>query len=390
MNVVEEKLKVCITVGFPFPGVTGSPLHVMTIAKKLKNMGIYAFVVEFKGLSLKKVEKDEWEGIEIYRVPFPWRTLYFLHLLIKIKPDVIHAQHISGTIYSFIPSKLLRIPLIYEVHSFWAAEADMAGDSRRLYVLIYKMIENLVFKQAESVIAISEKMKEALSKENNVLPEKLELIYPGVDFDDFDERKTKNIEIRNVNKKDLIVMYAGNFWPWQGVDLLLESVPYVLKRVNNVKFILIGGKKKEIKNKKKKVKGYSDNVIFLERVPHGLMLSYLRIADVLVIPRPNVKVNWVVSRKFVEYMASGKPIVATDVGDHKSLLSNNNCGIVTECNPKSFAEGLVRILTANDEERKKMGYNAKKTAKEIFNISKLIHQYIQIYRRVLSKSKRRM
>lgn len=88
--------------------------------------------------------------------------------------------------------------------------------------------------------------------------------------------------------------------------------------------------------------------------------------DVLVIPRPESQVNWTTPRKMGEYLAMGKAIVATDVGDHKWILVDNDCGVVTEPNAEGFAEGLIEVLQ-DEELRKRLRYNARNVAYELFD-----------------------
>ena len=70
-------MRICMTVRFSFPGITGTPLHAMQVARKIKENGGEIFVVQFKIRG--KLEKDLYEGIEVFRIPFiSWFTYLML------------------------------------------------------------------------------------------------------------------------------------------------------------------------------------------------------------------------------------------------------------------------------------------------------------------------
>ena len=385
-------MKVCMTLSCHFgneEGIyNGTSLHCMGVAKNLKRLGIEIYVVQFRGCRPLKMIKENWEGIDVYRIPFPLWNLYFFYLMKKLKPDIIHGQHVTGPVNSFLTSKMLGIPLIYEAHSFWIDEAAVLRTKKRSLPSPFfekdKIGERIVLKYCDAIIVMSEKMKEVFANEYKAPIERMHLIYPGVDLNMFGEDKITDIEIEGVGDDDLVVMYAGGYRPWQGLDILFESIPHVSERIKNVKFVIIGGNREDIEKEKKKLHGI-DNLIFLEKRPWDLMLSYFNKADILVIPRPNWRINWTTPRKIGEYMAAGKTIVATDVGDHKRILLDNDCGIITECNPKSFADGLITALS-DEELRKRLGSNAKRTVKDKFDWNILLRRVIQIYEELLRKS----
>ena len=114
------------------------------------------------------------------------------------------------------------------------------------------------------------------------------------------------------------------------------------------------------------------------------MPSFMTKADVLVIPRSESEVNWTTPRKMSEYLAMGKAIVATDVGDHKRILVDNDCGAVTEPNAKGFAEGLITVLK-DEELRRGLSDNARNVAYVLFNWDRAVEKTMNIYESLISK-----
>lgn len=376
-------MKICMTLSCSFPGETGTPLHAMGVVRQLEKAGIDIFVVQFKGRDGVHIIKDSFEGIPVYRIPFPLWGLDLVRLLRKEKPDIIHCQHVSAAITSFLPAKILKIPHIYEAHSFWVAETEMLGHKKGIFFYRDKIGEDYILRHGDKIIVMSETMRQEFIK-RGAPEEKLHLIYPSTDLEQFSERNVKSVEIEGVTDDDLVVLYTGNFWPWQGVDILLDAIHYVVTKIPNVRFVIIGGKENEIDDKKEKIGKYRNNVVFTGRQPYELMPSFMTKADVLVIPRPESQVNWTTPRKMGEYLAMGKAVVATDVGDHKRILVDNKCGIVTEPNPRSFAEGLIKVLK-DDELRMKLGGNARNVAYDFFNWNRAIEKTMNIYETLIKQ-----
>lgn len=304
-----------------------------------------------------------------------FRSLFFL--LLKENIDIVHAQHVGAAVTSLLPAKITRTPLIYEKHSFWKAEVELIGRKKSPAYYHDKFGEKLVVKTAESIITLSEKMNEAL-KNWGASEERLHIVYPAVDMELFDSRNARDIEIEGVNKEDFIFMYAGNFSAWQGLDTLLEAVPIVANRLSDVKFVLVGGSKQEIKEKKKKIQKHQDKVVFLGKKDYELMPSFLERSDVLVIPKPDSPVSWATPRKLGEYLAMGKRVVATDVGDFRKIIAERGCGVVTGSDPESLAGGLVRIFNEESSRTESEG-NARRTARTFFDGEKVKKRVLEIY-----------
>src|SRR5690606_37406338 len=85
-------------------------------------------------------------------------------------------------------------------------------------------------------------------------------------------------------------------------------------------------------------------VVLTGRTPEQVV-ALTRRADVLVHPRLACRENYSVQSKLAVYLASGRPIVATDFGDYRTLLGDTGAGRLTAVEPSSLAEGIVEVLT---------------------------------------------
>src|SRR5690606_2486988 len=109
-----------------------------------------------------------------------------------------------------------------------------------------------------------------------------------------------------------VVMYTGNFESYQGIDLLIASMPRVLERSPNAVFMLVGARAQEMARLQRQLtrRITEDQVRLVPRIAQDQMPTYFQMADVLVSPRiygDNLPL------KVIEYLASERPIVATDI-----------------------------------------------------------------------------
>jgi glycosyltransferase involved in cell wall biosynthesis len=140
-----------------------------------------------------------------------------------------------------------------------------------------------------------------------------------------------------------LVIYTGSFVALQALDLLLDAIPEVLACVPNTTFLLVGGSDAEIAALRSQATrlGILAHVILERSVPQASIPAYLAAADVLVSPR----VQGINSPgKLLDYLASGRPVVATDTTVHNQLLTDKSA-ILTPPNPLGLAAGLVTALT---------------------------------------------
>ncbi len=116
-----------------------------------------------------------------------------------------------------------------------------------------------------------------------------------------------------------VVLYSGSFAEYQGLPVLAEAIPRVLVRTPRAFFVLVGAAADEDRRRLEAAIGAEagGRVRVLARVPRARIPHFLALADVLVSPRTEGR-N--LPLKIFDYMASGKPIVATDIAAHRAVL----------------------------------------------------------------------
>ena len=139
-----------------------------------------------------------------------------------------------------------------------------------------------------------------------------------------------------------VVVYTGNFEPYQGVDLLVGSTARVVRRHPDVRFVFAGGEPSQIEEMKRLAAriGSTDVCVFAGRRPPAEMTSFLSLATLLCTPR-NKGAN--PPMKIYAYMQSGRPVVATRVPTHLQVL-DDSVAYLADPRPDSLADTLILAL----------------------------------------------
>jgi glycosyltransferase involved in cell wall biosynthesis len=142
------------------------------------------------------------------------------------------------------------------------------------------------------------------------------------------------------------VVYAGSLAAYQGVEHLVGAVPKVLERFPSARFLIVGGSEPMSSALRKRAEGLGagEACIFLTRQPEDVTDEYMALADVLVSPR---KDGNNLPLKIFNYIAAGRPIVATDIPCHRSVL-DERMAMLTPVTEEGLAAGICSVLEKPD------------------------------------------
>ena len=127
-----------------------------------------------------------------------------------------------------------------------------------------------------------------------------------------------------------VIGFAGSFYAYEGLDLLIEAAALLAPRRPDLRVLLVGGGPQEQALRAlARARGLSDRVIFAGRVPHADVQRYYQLIDVLAYPRHRMRLTEIVTPlKPLEAMAQGRMFVASDVGGHRELVRDGETGFL--------------------------------------------------------------
>lgn len=173
---------------------------------------------------------------------------------------------------------------------------------------------------------------------------------------------------------DRLVVYAGSISRLEGIDVLLEAVPIIVEQCAMLKLVIAGsvisydpvcGRPIDYEVMAREL-GVGGSVIFTGMLPADQVVDLLAAADCLVMPKVDHPANSAASPiKIGEYLASGRPVVATRVCELDTWLRHGeDVWFCQPGDPADLAAAIVRVLADADLARK-LGVNGMIAAHDV-------------------------
>lgn len=310
-------------------------------------------------------------GVTIIRIPAlrflgpvrvgPSVTKFFLDilmviwtvvLLIRNRYDFVHA-HEEAVFFCRFLKPLFGFKLAYDMHSSLPQQlVNFEFTTSRLLIGIFNKLEKTSVRHSDAVITICPDLA-SYALAHGADPERHFLIENSI-FDDVKlaEEQPPTAEKRSpATPKDApLVVYAGTLEKYQGLDILIRAFALVRKARPDARLLIVGGTPDQVVSLESVAResGLDGTCVFTGSVSKKQATDYLRAASVLVSPR---RVGTNTPLKIYEQLASGKPLVATNVRSHTQVLDDTVCFLV-DPEPASMADGIVTAL--NDDAKRRM------------------------------------
>ena len=268
-----------------------------------------------------------------------------------VKPDIIHAHSpLLNAFPALTVGRAAGIPVVYEVRAFWEDAAVDQGTAREwgARYRLTRALETRALKQADAVTTICEGLRGDMLK-RDIPADKITVIPNAVNLSQFHYTAAEDPEL--LQKYGLTrgstLGFAGSFYAYEGLDILLRAMPAVLRAVPQARVLLLGGGPQEAElHALVDQLGLEDVVHFTGRVPHSEMTRYYGAMDIMVYPRVSMRLTDLVTPlKPLEAMAMGKLVVASDVGGHQELIRDGYDGhLFPAGSDEALAGCLIRQL----------------------------------------------
>jgi PEP-CTERM/exosortase A-associated glycosyltransferase len=270
----------------------------------------------------------------------------------EVRPDILHAH--SPALNGLAALRVGRrhsLPVVYECRAFWEDAAVDHGTSREggLRYLATRALETYVFRRAQAITTICEGLRQDIIG-RGIPAEKITVIPNAVDVNRFQLAGEPEPALR----KELgfegktVLGFLGSFYAYEGLSLLIEALPDILKERPNIVLLLVGGgpQDENLRALANRL-GLNEKVVFLGRVPHDKVQKYYDQVDILVYPRFSMRLTELVTPlKPLEAMAQGRLVVASDVGGHKELMEHGETGWLFKADdPKALARTILDVLS---------------------------------------------
>ncbi|TET41248.1 MAG: glycosyltransferase family 1 protein [Dehalococcoidia bacterium] len=213
--------------------------------------------------------------------------------------------------------------------------------------------ERDLLQKCHHIISPTEREKEELIRHYGASSEKISVVPCGVNLKQFKALDKAQARQYLGLGNDKIILFVGRIDPLKGIDKLIKALPY-LRNIQGLRLLVIGGgehSQHEIEQLRKLACNLKieNSVTFLDLVKHEQLPYFYSAADVCVVPSYYESFGLVA----LESLACGTPVVATDVGDFKSIIREGETGYVVRDNiPHRLADKIALLLSRPSTDKK--------------------------------------
>ena len=312
-------------------------LVVPTRRNDLKNQDPFDFYKVTKNFEVKYLKTVDPTFLLNFPAGLYFKIQTFFFKLSLSRYLITHRDQVIYTRDQHLLSLLLKISkkVVWEVH-------DLPRNKSKYKHLWYK---------CDKIIAITQGLRDELLQ-HGVPTYKILVAPDAVDLRNFDISQSQE-ELRkklNLPLDKNLIFYTGHLYGWKGAHVLAQAA----KHLSDQELVcFLGGTDEDIKKFKAEF-GVVKNIKILGRVASFEVPKYLKAADILALPNSaskKISTHYTSPMKLFEYMAAGKPIVASALPSIREILNDTNSVLVEPDDPSQLAVGIQKILENNDFSR---------------------------------------
>jgi len=304
-----------------------------------------------------------------------YNTKYAKKLKEKLKIDIVHSQGSESLFCDVLTMHSCHRAWVNHYKS-WNVTKNIRANLNPTNRVVLQLEKKAVETGSKVIIAVSEGVKREILKYYNVREDKIVVIPNGVDLEEFKPDKKKRRKIREmygIEDNEIVIMFSGHEFERKGLRYIIEALPMIKDR-DIIKLLVVGRGNPEIYARLAEELNVRENVIFAGFVPD--ITEYYAASDIFVFPTAYEAF----SLATLEAVASGLPILATKVNGTEELIEDGYNGFFIKRDPSDIAE-KINLLVEDDDLRKQMSKNARKTA-ERYSWDRVAKRYIEVYEEV--------
>jgi glycosyltransferase involved in cell wall biosynthesis len=398
--MVNDNMKIGYFIGhFPYINLVNTPDYIKDYAhggteiaayNLAINMAKRGHIIEVFTTSIDSRDSIElYPNMRIHRNPTSFKiasanpSFKLIYKPLNYDLDIIHAH--SPIPYSDLPALLYakrkNVPFVL-TYQFDAQETGGSFMRNTGVGLYNKLFIHRVLDSAETIIATTE----SYANESPFLKgykDKIVVIPNGINIEEVTTNHTK-VECRKrlgLPEESDIILFFGSLVPYKGPDVLLKAFKYLKEKFPSAKLIFAGRGQMhaELLSLSKKL-DLDNEVIFTGFVEEENKPLYFKASDIFCLPSINMAESFGIVN--LEAMASGIPIVASDLGGIPDIVKDGVNGLLsTPGDIQNLADTLTSLM-ADAHLRRELGNNGKKLAVH-YSWDEIADKTEQLYREIL-------
>lgn len=374
-------MKILLGITYYYPNISGVSIYAKRLAEGLVSRGNQITVLTSRH-DKKLPEEEIVNGVKIIRCPvslkigkgvFMFSLPYQVYKSAK-NADVIdcHLPQFESFVFAVV-GKLLGKKVILTHHtdlSGWKGVFNRVAEST---VWCGQIISGIF---ADKIVPYTKDYADH-SWFLQLFKEKLEYILPPITVNPTNKITQSKIK-KSIGKAKHVIGFAGRIAKQKGIPYLLNSIPFLEKKLGSFKIVFAGPYREVIGETYFEeiaglVKKYQKNLCFLGSLKQEEMSDFYRLCGVLVLPSDDRLESFGLVQ--VEAMLNGCPVVATDLPGVRVPIKLTGMGeVVPVGNSEKLAEGIIKVL----KDRKYV--RSKQQIEDIFDFQKTILDYERLFK----------
>ena len=306
----------------------------------------------------------------------------------QVKPDIIHAHSpVLNARAALSVGHSLGIPVVYEIRAFWEDAAAAHGTFRAdgLRYRLARHLETGAVRAADAVTTICEGLRQDIVA-RGVPEENVTVIPNAVDPAEFAHPEPADPALKARLGLDgaTVLGFIGSYYGYEGLDLLLDAMPFITARAPQVKLLLVGGGPEEAALRAQAERlSLGASVVFAGRVPHQDVAKYYALVDGFIYPRHPMRLTELVTPlKPLEAMAQRKPVLASDIGGHRELIAHNVTGLLFPAGSPDAIADAVGAWVSDPSRADRLLDEAYRYVTEVRTWANSVARYGPVYERL--------
>jgi glycosyltransferase involved in cell wall biosynthesis len=366
----------------------GGPIRIFDLANNLMHLGhnvvLFSPRIGFpKTQTSAKVIEVPFIDLPILR-PLSFHLISSLMLILKLykPPACIYVRQMNSLLLLII-AKLFKIPCFYEIPN----DPYLAYRGKgKIRLFFESTIDKCSMMLTDRIVVLSKWTEGRLHQIGGIPLSKILVLPSGTDTKLF--RPLSKKECCNklgLDASFLYVGFVGSFFSHQGIDTLIDCAPNILKKFRKTRFLLVGdGPMMRLWKDEVIRKRLQSAFIFSGLVPYKKVPVYIGAMDICVAPHRE-DTNQSSPVKLFDYMACGRPTVASNVEAVREIVGDSGCALLT---PPGDSHGLsiaIISLIRNDSARRRMSHTGRLKVTKNFDRKKITEDLVSYLRESFTK-----
>lgn len=338
-------------------------------------------------LPLAGVSRMDPAKMRKYAVTYPLNILRVAAYAWYLGPDVI-LTHNTAAGFAALLGKLLRpsaVTVLDLTDLLFEYLDDYEGSWLKLAAAGGRWMERTSVRRSDQVITISEAMRQILVRDYGAKPDRLDIVYDGVDTKVFYQQEAADLRAKYAPDAEHVLIFHGVIDPQDGPELLIEAAPAILERHPKTCFWMVGdGTAVPDLKARAEAAGLSDRFYFSGWVQQADVARYVSASDLGLVILPDVlSARGRVTLKEFEYWACSVPAVLPRLPALEEVVGDEVASLFYAPGDAADFAGKVNQLLADDVGRREMGRLGQQRVMDNFEwraltgeIARLCEQYI--------------